>query len=239
MKKTDSQRRARIETTQERKIRVGTILKLLRDDFPHPSCALDHHTPLELLIATILSAQCTDERVNMVTPTLFSRFRSAQDFADVDLLEFENIIRPTGFFHAKAKNIKACCTKIVAEYHGQVPRTMEELTSLPGVGRKTANVVLGNAFGIPGLPVDTHVKRIANLLGLTSSSDPDVIETDLTAVIPKKDWTDASHLLILHGRKTCIARRPRCSECRIELYCPSSLLKQFLPLPAKKHGASK
>lgn len=141
-----------------------------------------------------------------------------------DLGEVQDIIRSTGFYNAKAKNIKKCCKILVEKFHGQVPQTMEELLSLPGVGRKTANVVLGDAFSIPGFPVDTHVKRITNLLELTDSDNPEIIEEHLTRIIPKKDWTDASHLLILHGRKTCIARRPKCQECMIEKYCPSSKL---------------
>lgn len=211
------------ETIDEKKRRVKNILRALRKDFPEPACALLHHDPLQLLIATILSAQCTDERVNKVTPTLFQRFKRAQDFASADQTELEDIIRSTGFFHAKAKNIIACCVNIVERFGGAVPSSMEELTSLPGVGRKTANVVLGNAFAIPGLAVDTHVKRIANLLRLTNASDPDRIEQDLCAIIPPKDWTDASHLIILHGRKTCIARRPKCELCLIATFCPSAL----------------
>ena len=210
------------ETIDEKKHRIRNILRALRKDFPEPACALLHHDPLQLLIATILSAQCTDDRVNKVTPALFQRFKRAQDFASADQVELEDIIRSTGFFHAKAKNIIACCANIVERFGGAVPSTMEELTSLSGVGRKTANVVLGNAFGSPGLAVDTHVKRIANLLRLTKASDPDLIEQDLCAIIPPKDWIDASHLIILHGRKTCIARRPKCELCLIATFCPSA-----------------
>lgn len=210
------------ESPAEKKFRIRKILRALRTEFPVPACALLHEDPFQLLIATILSAQCTDERVNMVTPDLFARYPTPEAMASAPQEDIAEIIRSTGFFQNKSKNIKACCQAIVAEHGGEVPSTMEELTALPGVGRKTANVVLGNAFGIPGFPVDTHVKRIANLLEFTDSDNPEVIEEQLTAIIPKKDWTDASHLLILHGRKTCIARRPRCGECVIAHLCPSA-----------------
>ncbi len=210
------------ESEKEKKARMRSILRALRREFPVPACALVHDDPFQLLVATILSAQCTDERVNMVTPDLFARFGSAEAMAAAPQEDIAEIIRSTGFFQNKSKNLKACCQALVDRHGGAVPATMEELVALPGVGRKTANVVLGNAFGVPGFPVDTHVRRITNLLELTDSENPDVIEQHLCAITPKKDWTDASHLIILHGRKTCIARRPKCGECVIAKHCPSS-----------------
>lgn len=198
------------------------ILDALRTRFPAPACALLHENPFQLLVATILSAQCTDERVNMVTPALFAAYPDARAMAAAPVERIADIIRSTGFFQNKSRNIKACCEALIERHGGEVPRTMDELTALPGVGRKTANVVLGNAFGVPGFPVDTHVRRIANLLQLTDSENPEVIEQHLCAITPEEEWTDASHLLILHGRATCIARRPRCAECVIRRDCPSA-----------------
>jgi len=210
------------ESEKENASRMRRILRALRRDFPAPACALLHENPFQLLIATILSAQCTDERVNMVTPYLFARYPTAEDMAAAAQEDIADIIRSTGFFQNKSRNIKACAQMLVADHGGTVPSTMEALVALPGVGRKTANVVLGNAFGVPGFPVDTHVRRIANLLELTDSENPEIIEQHLCAITPKKDWTDASHLFILHGRKTCIARRPQCPACVIAKHCPSS-----------------
>ncbi|MCB2206626.1 endonuclease III [bacterium] len=210
------------ESDKEKKARMRKILRALRKDFPVPACALLHENPFQLLIATILSAQCTDERVNMVTPDLFARYPTAEAMAAADQEDIAEIIRSTGFFQNKSKNIKACCQVLMREHNGRVPSAMEELVALPGVGRKTANVVLGNAFGVPGFPVDTHVKRISNLLELTDSQNPEIIEQHLCSITPKKEWTDASHLFILHGRKTCIARRPKCTECIIAPLCPSA-----------------
>jgi endonuclease-3 len=209
------------ESPSARTTRLRKILKTLRTEFPSPTCALLHENPFQLLIATILSAQCTDNRVNMVTPNLFARYETVQELAAAEQGDIADIIRSTGFFQNKSKNIKGCCEAIVERHGGKVPQTMEELVALPGVGRKTANVVLGNAFGIPGFPVDTHVRRIANHLELTDSDNPEVIEQHLCAITPKKDWTEASHLFILHGRKTCVARRPRCSDCVIRKWCPT------------------
>ena len=172
-----------------------------------------------MLIATILSAQCTDVRVNEVTQTLFAELKTAADFADVPLERLEELIRPTGFYHNKAKHIKACCRRIVEDHDGEVPGSMEALVALPGVGRKTANVVLGNAFGIPGIVVDTHVKRLSQRIGLTQQKDPVKIEFDLMALVPKKNWVDLSHQLIWHGRKICGARKPRCRECPLLELC--------------------
>ena len=184
-------------------------------------CALVHRNPFELLIATILSAQCTDERVNMVMPGLFLRYPTPKDLAGADRTELENLIRPTGFFRSKAPHILGVSEAIVMRHDGEVPRTMEELTALPGVGRKTANVVLSVAFSLPGLPVDTHVIRLSQRLKLTESADPVKIEQDLCALFPASQWGEISLRLILHGRKVCVARRPRCELCEIAEWCPS------------------
>jgi endonuclease III len=212
------------ETINLKKSRMKKILRALLKDIPEPECALEHEDPLQLLVATILSAQCTDERVNKVTPNLFAAYPDAKALSEAPLEKLMEIIHSTGFFQNKAKSIKACATQIVEQHKGVVPKTMEELTGLAGVGRKTANVILGTAFGIPGLPVDTHVKRIAMLLQFTDSENPEIIEQHLCGVIPKKDWTKAGHVLILHGRKTCIARRPKCDVCVIAGLCPSAMV---------------
>ncbi len=213
----------RKETPAERRARVRTIIRRLRREFPEAKCALDHGNPLELLVATILSAQCTDVRVNMVTPTLFAKYRSVGDYAAADPQIFEKEIQSTGFFRNKTKSIIGMAQALIERHGGQVPDIMEELVALPGVGRKTANVVLGTAFGKnDGVVVDTHVQRLSGLLELTAEHTPEKIERDLMALVPRKDWTIFSHLLILHGRKTCIARRPRCEVCTINRWCPSS-----------------
>jgi endonuclease-3 len=204
---------------------VNQILKKLKKYFPDASCELHHETPFQLLIATILSAQCTDVQVNKVTPKLFSLFPTAKLLAKAPLLLIEETIRSTGFYKNKAKNIKACAEKIETQFKGQVPDKMEDLIELPGVGRKTANVVLSNAFHVNvGIVVDTHVKRIANLLGLTQSLDPLKIEQDLLPLFPQKDWGLLSHLLIFLGRRICSAKKPNCSECPLKDICPSSSL---------------
>jgi endonuclease-3 len=200
--------------------RVAALLGLLERLYPEATTALHHENPLQLLVATILSAQCTDERVNLTTPALFARFPDARALAAAPVDELESLIRSTGFFHMKARAIRSCCADIVAHHGGEVPRTMEALTALRGVGRKTANVVLGNAFGIPGLVVDTHVARLSNRLGLTGQKDPVKIESALQPVVPRESWTLFSHWLILHGRATCIARKPRCSVCPLAPHCP-------------------
>jgi len=206
---------------QARKKRVLRIIDILRGQFPDARTALDHRDPYELLVATILSAQCTDKRVNMVTPQLFGKYPDARSLARARPSTLERIIQSTGFFRNKARNLIGCARGIVAEHGGAVPDTMDALTGLDGVGRKTANVVLGNAFGLSeGVVVDTHVNRISNLLGLTTHKDPVKVEQDLIAVVPREDWTEISHLFILHGRATCIARRPRCAECALYDYCP-------------------
>jgi endonuclease-3 len=188
--------------------------------YPDAHCELDFADPLQLLVATILSAQCTDVRVNQVTPVLFDRFPDADALANADPRELERIIRPTGFFRAKARNVQLCCRQLIDRHDGEVPSTMEELTALNGVGRKTANVILGNAFGVPGLPVDTHVSRVGRRLGLTAETDPVKIERDLTALLPREEWTMLGHRLIFHGRRCCHARRPRCDGCGLAKECP-------------------
>jgi endonuclease-3 len=200
--------------------RVKSVLKILQSSYPDASIALDFKTPLQLLIATILSAQCTDVRVNMVTPGLFAKYPDVKSFAMAPQEEVEEMIRSTGFFRNKARSIRECCADIVAKHGGQVPRTMDDLKALRGVGRKTANVVLGNAFGIPGVVVDTHVTRLSNRLALTNETDAVKIEFALMPILPKEKWSIFSHWLILHGRSTCIARKPRCSICPLVPHCP-------------------
>jgi endonuclease-3 len=203
--------------------RLPEILRLLREAHPDAKCALDFTNPLELLVATILSAQCTDERVNKVTPVLFARFPTAQALAEADREELEQIIHSTGFYRNKAKNIQEACRRIVAKYGGEVPGNMDDLLSLAGVARKTANVVLGNCYGIAdGVVVDTHVKRLADRLGLSAKTDPEKIERDLMALAPRDEWIDLSHLLIFHGRRFCDARKPKCAVCTISHLCPAA-----------------
>ncbi|MBK8048426.1 MAG: endonuclease III [Anaerolineales bacterium] len=203
--------------------RLPEIIKRLRIAHPDATCALDHRNALELLVATILSAQCTDERVNKVTPALFARYPDAQAFAEADREELEQAIHSTGFYRNKAKNIQEACGRIVVTYGGQVPATMEELLTLAGVARKTANVVLGNEFGIAdGVVVDTHVKRLSQRLALSKQSDPDKIEKDLMALTPRDEWIDLSNLLIFHGRRVCDAKKPNCAACTISSLCPSA-----------------
>lgn len=201
---------------------VRAVLRILARAYPTAECALDHRSPLELLVATILSAQCTDVRVNLVTPGLFRKYRTARDYAEAAPGALAREIRSTGFYRMKAKSIRSACRDIVRKFGGAVPRTMEELTSLRGVGRKTANVVLGNAFGIPGITVDTHVGRLARRLGWTAQTDPVKVEFDLMRLWPRRDWTILSHRLIQHGRRVCHARKPDCPACPVAADCPSS-----------------
>jgi endonuclease-3 len=208
------------ESAAERKRRAARILSRLATMYPDARIELDSSNPLELLVATILSAQCTDQRVNQVTAELFPRYRSARDWAAAPPDRLEREIYSTGFYKAKAKSILGMARALVDRHGGEVPRTLEELTTLPGVGRKTANVVLGNAFGIPAFPVDTHVIRVSQRLGLTRATDPEKIHDDLCAVIPRPKWTHASHLLIWHGRRTCHAKSPKCPECGVRALCP-------------------
>ncbi len=201
------------------KKRVEEILKALSKEIPDDRIALRFRNPFELLIATILSAQCTDVKVNQVTETLFKKYRSPKDFVEADLKEIEEDIRPTGFYKNKARAIQKCCQELVTRFGGKVPETLEELITLPGVGRKTANVILGNAYGIPGITVDTHVHRVSQRIGLTKNDDPVKIEFDLMEVVPKKEWTHFSNLLIWHGRRTCTAKKPLCNRCVIRKWC--------------------
>jgi endonuclease-3 len=209
------------ESLAERKLRAAKIARQLAKTYADATCALHHRSAYELIVATILSAQCTDERVNLVTPALFRRYPTPQALAEAKPAELEEIIRSTGFFRAKAANLIGMAKGVVAQHGGEIPRTLEELVHLPGVGRKTANVVLGTAFGIAvGVVVDTHVKRITNLLGLTTSSNPEQIERDLMELLPEKEWVNFAHRLIHHGRRICIARRPKCVECPLLKLCP-------------------
>jgi len=197
------------------------VVAALAREYPNALCALSHENPFQLLAATILSAQCTDERVNLVTPELFRRFPDPAALARAEQSEVETLIRSTGFFRAKATSLRAMARKLVEEFRGEVPRTLEELTRLPGVGRKTANVLLGTAFGIAsGVVVDTHVKRISRLLGLARESTPEKIEAELAGVLPKEEWINFSHRLIHHGRQICVARRPKCADCPLLAICP-------------------
>jgi endonuclease III len=200
---------------------AGEIVRWLRRTYPNAHCALDFTTPLELLVATILSAQCTDVRVNIVTKDLFRKYRSAADYARATIAELEKDIQSTGFFRNKAKSIQNCCRLLAEQYDGQVPQSIEQLVELPGIGRKTANVVLGTAFGIAsGVVVDTHVTRLSNRMGLSRHKDAEKIEKDLMAVIPRKEWVLFSHRMIQHGRQVCIARKPKCEACALSAVCP-------------------
>lgn len=204
------------------KKRTAEIIKRLKKAYPDAHCALDHTSPFELLVATILSAQCTDERVNIVTADLFRKYRGPEDFVKVSQQELERDIHSTGFFRNKAKNIKAASRRLIEVYGGEIPRTMDEILTLGGVARKTANVVLGNAFGIAsGVVVDTHVSRLSFRLGLTEEKTPEKIERDLQELVPKKHWVMFSHWLIFHGRRVCNARKPKCGQCVLADLCPS------------------
>lgn len=203
--------------------RILKIIEILKEDYPNARTALRFRNPLELLVATVLSAQCTDERVNRVTESLFQKYRSARDYGEAELSELEEDIRPTGFFRNKAKAIKRLSVDLVNRFNGEVPTRLEDLVSVPGIGRKTANLILGEAFGIPGIVVDTHVKRLANLIGLTRKTDPEKIEFDLMEIVPKSQWTLFSNLLILHGRVICVARKPKHDQCKIVDLCDEGI----------------
>jgi endonuclease-3 len=214
------------ETAAAKHDRTQKILSALQRTYPDAHCELNFASPLQLLVATILSAQCTDKRVNLVTAELFKKYRTAQDFAAAPLADLEAAVRTTGFFRNKAKNIQACCAALVAKFGGEVPRTMAELHGLAGVGRKTANVVLGNAFGINvGVVVDTHVTRLSNRLGLAKGADAVKVEQQLIKLVPQHDWTLFSHWLIWHGRRRCAARKPDCANCELKNLCPQLGLK--------------
>jgi len=210
------------------KERIGEIIKILSKTYPSSRTALRFDTPLQILVATILSAQCTDERVNQITPSLFQKYKSAADFARANREELEEEIRPAGFFRNKTKSIIGASRKISEDFHGEVPDSMEKLITLPGVARKTANIVLSSAFRkAEGIAVDVHVKRLSGRLGLSNEKDPDKIERDLMSVVPKEDWLDFNYLLVNHGRKICMARKPLCPSCGVNHICPS--YKEFYP----------
>jgi endonuclease-3 len=212
------------ESFKDKQERTKKIIAGLRRAYPDAHCELNYSNALELLVATILSAQCTDKRVNMVTAELFKRYRTARDYADAPLADLEQGIKTTGFFRNKAKNIQACCRKLVEKHSGEVPHTMEELRHLDGVGRKTANVVLGNAFDInEGVVVDTHVGRLSDRLALTREKNPEKVEQDLMKLVPREQWTLFSHWLIWHGRRRCDARKPDCGACEIRALCPTGV----------------
>jgi endonuclease-3 len=202
--------------------RARRINRILADEYPDARCELDYRNPFELTVATVLSAQCTDVQVNLVTPALFAAFPDAAALAVAPREEVEALIRSTGFFHAKAESLLALSRALVERFGGEVPRRLDDLVTLRGVGRKTANVVLGNAFGVPGIPVDTHVGRLARRLGLTVNAEPDAVERDLGALIPRSEWTELSHRFIFHGRRRCTARKPACGDCPVRLLCPSA-----------------
>lgn len=209
------------ESFDNKKSRTGKIIRRLAKSYAEAECALTHASPYQLLVATILSAQCTDERVNLVTPELFRRYPNPPALAAANQQDLEQVIRSTGFFRAKAANLIGMAKGVVEHHHGEIPRTLDELVALPGVGRKTANVLLGTAFGIAsGVVVDTHVKRITGLLGLTASTNPEQIERDLMELMPPSEWVNFSHRLIHHGRRVCIARRPKCADCCLREVCP-------------------
>jgi len=221
------------KTNADNKAEVQKIIRLLEREFTDAKIALGYADPLELLVATILSAQCTDERVNIVTETLFKKYRRVEDYAGADLKELEQDIRSTGFYHNKAKNIRNCCKLLIEKHGGKVPKTMEELLELPGVARKTANIVLQNAFGVvEGIAVDTHVRRVSQRLGLTENKNPDKIERDLMEIVPKEKWARISDLFIFLGRYVCNAKRPKCDACVLNKLCPSAF--SFNSKPKRK-----
>ncbi len=211
----------------QQKEKALTVVHELQKAYPKAKCTLNFSNSLELLVATILAAQCTDVRVNQVTADLFKKYPAAADYAQACLSELESDIKPTGFYRNKAKNIIACCRQLLAKHQGQVPAKMEELTALPGVGRKTANVILGNVFSIPGLVVDTHVRRLSRRLGLTANADPAKIEFELQLLILEQEWVLFSHRLVEHGRKVCQARKPHCSDCCLSPFCPRIGVEQW------------
>ncbi|HHY24964.1 MAG TPA: endonuclease III [Clostridiaceae bacterium] len=203
--------------------RVIEIIKIFDRLYPEAGCSLEYKDPLQLLVAAQLSAQCTDARVNIVTKTLFQKYKNVYDFAEADLEELQEDIRSTGFYRNKAKNIKNCCRMIIDEFGGMIPDNMDDMLKLPGVGRKTANLILGDIFGIPGIVVDTHAKRLANRMGLTDNDNPEKIEYDLMKIVPKAEWTRFCHQLVLHGRAVCTARNPKCDKCLVNEFCPNKL----------------
>ena len=211
------------EVYLEPEARASKVLELLEKNYPNAEIALDYVNPLQLLVATILSAQATDQQINTITPKLFKKYKTAGDYANTDLQELEQYIKSSGFYHNKAKNIKNCCKTLIEKFNSKVPKTMNELIELPGVGRKTANIVLANAFGVvEGIAVDTHVGRLAQRLGLSENKDPNKIEADLMKIIPKDQWMRITDLLIFHGRRVCTAKKPKCAGCVLNRICPSA-----------------
>ncbi len=203
-----------------KKNEINDMIKILKNTYPDAKCSLDFKTPFQLVVAVMLSAQCTDERVNLTTPALFAKCKTIQDFADIDIKELEDLIHPCGFYRNKAKNIKLCATQVLNDFGGVVPNNIDELQKLAGVGRKSANVIMLEVFGVAeGIAVDTHCKRISNRIGLSNESEPTKIEQDLLKLIDKKEWNSVNHLFIWHGRYTCTARNPKCSSCTIKKYC--------------------
>jgi endonuclease III len=211
------------EVYLEPKVRASKVITLLEKEYPNAEIALKYANPLQLLVATILSAQATDQQINMITPKLFKKYQTAEDYASADLQELEQYIKSSGFYHNKAKNIKNCCKALMEKFNSKVPKTMNELVDLPGVGRKTANIILANAFGIvEGVAVDTHVGRLAQRLGLSENKDPNKIEADLMKIVPKDQWMRITDLLIFHGRRVCTAKKPNCAGCVLNKICPSA-----------------
>ena len=228
-----------MRTMADNRKRAAEILKRLRVAYPDAGCELDFSGPLQLAVAAILSAQCTDKRVNLVTPALFRKYRTAKDWAATPQATLEAEIRSTGFFRNKARNIRALCAELEAKHGGQVPGEFDALVNLPGIGRKTANLLIATAFGQPGIIVDTHFKRLSQRLGFTKHDDPDKIEFDLKALVPEKDWTDWSHAMVFHGRRCCYARNPNCPGCPIHKLCPSFENLRPKPAPAASRGRSR
>lgn len=208
-----------VESFESKQLRAGKIFDVIKKTYPEAECALNHSSAFQLLIATILAAQCTDVKVNEISPALFKKYPTPTAFAECDLEALEREIKPTGFFHNKAKNIKNCCLTLLDKFKGKVPKTMDELTSLPGVGRKTANVILGNFYGLPAIIVDTHVLRLSGRLGLSKETEPEKVEIDLQKLLPPEKWTDMSNCLVFHGRYCCNARKPNCAKCPIFELC--------------------
>ncbi len=224
-----------MQSKKDSEQRIKKIIEILKKTYPNAHCELNFENPLQLLVATILSARCTDKQVNIVTEQLFKKYKTAANYANANLEEFEKDIKRIGMYKTKARAIQSACKKVVERFNGEVPRTMEELTSLDGVGRKTANVVLGNAFGInAGIVVDTHVVRLSQRLGLTKEKDPEKIEADLMRLVPKDQWTMFSHWIIWHGRRRCYARNPDCENCEIKELCPSAF--EFCKIAKPKNG---
>jgi len=221
-------KRKRTNAKLDNETKVSKIIELLKKEYPEAKITLDYTNPLELLVATILSAQCTDKRVNIVTKALFKKYRNAEDYANAGLNELEEDIKSTGFYRNKARNIKKCCKALVEKFNSQVPKTMEEMIPPPGVARKTANIVLSNAYGLAeGIAVDTHVRRVAKRLELTDYEDSTKIEMDLTKIVPKTEWLRITDLLVFHGRRICVAKKPRCGICVLKKLCPSALTSNW------------